>query len=458
MQLTHENHPLRSLCRDAVRNLYGSSAPVLAASRLEEELGHILRNGFAEPYLLAALVADKARTGEYALAIRGSAGASFVAYLLGITGINPLPAHYRCPSCHYFEWMTSFAGSGFDLPHKPCPGCGKDCKGDGHNISYEMFLGIRGDKAPNIDIDIAKEFEECARNELDKYANPDNAHLAPDLIVSDYLSILQRMGDLTGVSPSTIPMNDPKVLSLFRSTVEIGVTPDQIKSKVATYGIPEMGIVWVREMLELTQLSSFSELIQISGLSHGNGTWEGNALERIRAREGLLLSAIGSRDQLMAELIDYGVDSSTAFAITDSVRKGKGIGFHLEAMLKCNVPEWYIESCRRIKYLFPKSHAVSYVITAVQFAFYKLYYPLEFYAAYFAVRGDEAIMELCSKGREAIIRGLEEADPEGIGRTVLELALELTARRLRVEKSMTSGGEWHIVDGDNNRSLEIVFN
>jgi DNA polymerase-3 subunit alpha (Gram-positive type) len=456
-QSKKENHPLRSLCYDGTQNLYGDYVPEKVELRMEEELQHILKNEFAEPYLDAARIVDKARAEGYVTTIRGSVGASFVAYLLGISEINPLSPHYRCQHCKSIEWTTDSVNSGFDLPNKLCPECGGDCRGDGHNIPYEMFLGINGDKSPNIDLYIEKEFEESARNELklrmESYAT-DGALLVPDLLVNDRMSIMKRLHTLTGVNPGMIPMNDPKVLSLFRSTAELGITSEQIKTEVATYGIPEMGIRKVREMLAQLQPSSFSELVQINGLSHGTGTWEGNARERIQEGAGSLMTSIGCKEQLMLELMDYGMEADNAYAIMESVRKGKGISDSChEAMLKCNVQDWFIKSCWKINYLFPKSHAVMYAILAEQFAYFKLYYPLEFYAANFIVRSSISKMELYAQGSESIMRSLEEIQDEA-DRPLLELALEMTARGLRIKKTALSESEGYVIESD-HVSLEI---
>jgi DNA polymerase-3 subunit alpha (Gram-positive type) len=319
-----------------------------------------------------------------------------------------------------------------------------------------MFLGIHGDIPPNIDLYVAREYEDRAVNELKvqmENHESNSTYPLPNIFSHDGLSIMKRLHSLTKVSPKVIPMNDPKVLSLFRSTAELGVTPEQVKTEVATYGIPEMGIGWVREILEQTQPSSFSELVQIIGLSHGTGAWEGNARERIQVGAGSLATSIAFRDQLMMELIEFGMEMHTAYAIAQSVRKGKISVSCSEAMLKCNVPDWYIESCLKIKYLFPKSQAVSYVISAVRYAFYKLYYPLEFYAAYFTVRGSSLDMELCAQGSEAIKKSLEEAQHE-VDRSLLGLALEMTVRGIRIKKTNHSTGHGYVIVDDKN-SLEV---
>lgn len=234
--------------------------------------------------------------------------------------------------------------------------------------------------------------------------------------------MMRMLQDLTGVDPTTIPMNDPKVMSLFNSTEALGVTPQQIRTAVATYGVPEMGTKFVRQMLQETQPSSFADLLQISGLSHGTGVWLGNAQELIKNRTCTIKTVIGCRDDIMLYLIyKAGMDASLAFKITESVRKGRGLTPEwIEEMKRCNVPQWYIDSCLRIEYMFPKAHAAAYVISAVRTAFFKLYYPIEFYATYFTVRADDFELELLCQGYDAIAKRIEEIESKGFSATPKE--------------------------------------
>ncbi|UVI29044.1 hypothetical protein [Paenibacillus spongiae] len=470
-QQNHEDDPIRISCYNAARQRYGDDVPEAVISRLEEELQHIVRNGFSDPYIVAARIVDKANADGFTMAIRGSVGSSIVAYLLGITEVNPLPPHYQCLECRHVEWAADAVDSGFDLPSELCAKCGGKFVGDGHRIPYQTFFGADGNTSPNIDLYTAWEYEEHANNELNYQMHNSiwrSGIPVPDIIPHNAASVLKRVHTLTGIDPRSIPMNDPKALSLFRSTDAIGVTPDQIKSKVATYGIPEMGIGPVRDMLQMTQPSSFSELVQISGLSHGVGTWDGNARERIQEGAGTLRTSIACRDQLMMDLMKFGVDMETAYSITVSKRKDLPIAESVEAMLESKVPAWYMESYRKVRYLFPKSHAVSYVISAVRYAFYKLHFPMEFYAAYFSVHGIDVDMELCTRGERDIRNSPEEVRPEGyhtlqgmapekaLQEMALELALEMNARGMRIRKSSHAGGRY-VVESELYGTLEIPF-
>lgn len=259
-----------------------------------------------------------------------------------------------------------------------------------------------------------------------------------DILGHDDPTMMRMLQDLTGVDPTTIPMNDPKVMSMFNSTDALGVRPDQIRTPVATYGVPEMGTKFVRQMLVEAKPSSFADLLQISGLSHGTGVWLGNAQELIKNNTCNIKTVIGCRDDIMLYLIyKADMDASLAFKITESVRKGKGLPPEwIEEMKKCKVPQWYIDSCLKIQYMFPKAHAAAYVISAVRTAFFKLYYPIEYYATYFSVRAADFDIELCCKGYEAIGRQIVEIEQKGFQALpkekamlpVLEMALEMTAR------------------------------
>ncbi|WP_019532574.1 PolC-type DNA polymerase III [Paenibacillus ginsengihumi] len=524
---------IRTKCYDTARRLYGDPIPEVVTARLEKELVPIIKYGFSANYLISERLVKKSNEDGYLVGSRGSVGSSVVATFLGISEVNPLPPHYLCRSCQHSEWfLDGSIPSGFDLPDKDCPNCGAKMKGDGQDIPFETFLGFKGDKVPDIDLNFSGEYQPHAHNytkvlfgernvfragtigtvaektafgfvkkyeeeqgkkwrgaELNRLASgctgvkrSTGQHPGGIVVVPDYIDVnditpvqypaddtsaewktthfdyhafdanllkldilghddptmMRMLQDLTGVDPTTIPMNDPKVMSLFNSVDALGVTPEQIRTPVATYGVPEMGTKFVRQMLEEAQPSNFADLLQISGLSHGTGVWLGNAQELIRKGICTIKTVIGCRDDIMLYLIyKAGMDAGLAFKITESVRKGKGLTEEWkEEMRKHNVPNWYIDSCEKIEYMFPKAHAAAYVISAVRTAYFKLYYPLAFYATYFSVRADDFDLELLCQGYDAILKRLIEIEEKGFQATpkeknsisILEMALEMTAR------------------------------
>lgn len=526
---------MRNTCYDTARKLYGEPIPEVVVERLERELVPITKAGFAANYLISARLVKKSNADGYLVGSRGSVGSSVVATFLGISEVNPLPAHYTCldEACKYSEFFLDGSyPSGFDLPDKVCPNCGKPLKGEGQDIPFETFLGFKGDKVPDIDLNFSGEYQPIAHNFTKEMFGPENVfragtigtvaektaygfakkyeetygkkwrgaelarlangctgvkrstgqHPGGIVVVPDYIEVedvtpvqypaddvnaewktthfdyhafednllkldilghddptmMRMLQDLTGVDPTTIPMNDPKVMSMFSSTDALGVMPDQIRSTVATYGVPEMGTKFVRQMLEETKPQTFADLLQISGLSHGTGVWLGNAQELIKNRTCTIKTVIGCRDDIMLFLIyKAGMDAGLAFKITESVRKGRGLTPEwIEEMKRCKVPQWYIDSCLKIEYMFPKAHAAAYVISAVRTAYFKLYYPIHYYATYFSIRAEDFDLELLCQGYEAIGRRLAEIEAKGFNATpkeknsvsLLEMALEMTAR------------------------------
>jgi DNA polymerase-3 subunit alpha (Gram-positive type) len=529
---------IRAKCYETARSMYGDPLPDVVAQRLEKELVPIIKYGFSANYLISERLVKKSNEDGYLVGSRGSVGSSVVATFLGISEVNPLPAHYLCrnPDCKHSEWfLDGSVPSGFDLPDKDCPKCGSRMRGEGQDIPFETFLGFKGDKVPDIDLNFSGEYQPHAHNytkvlfgeknvfragtigtvaektafgfarkyqedhgkswrgaELSRLAagctgvkRSTGQHPGGIVVVPDYIEVeditpvqypaddtssewktthfdyhafdanllkldilghddptmMRMLQDLTGVDPTTIPMNDPKVMSLFNSVEALGVTPEQIRTPVATYGVPEMGTRFVRQMLEETKPSSFADLLQISGLSHGTGVWLGNAQELIKNGTCTIKTVIGCRDDIMLYLIyKAGMDASLAFKITESVRKGKGLTPEwIEEMKKCGVPQWYIDSCLRIEYMFPKAHAAAYVISAVRTAYFKLYYPIQFYAAYFSVRAADFDVELFCQGYDTILKTLVEIEEKGFQATpkekgmisILEMGLEMTARGFR---------------------------
>lgn len=545
---------IRTKCYDKAKEWYGEQVPEIVVARLEKELNPIIKFGFSANYLISERLVKKSNADGYLVGSRGSVGSSFVATMLGISEVNPLPPHYRCPACQYNEWFTNGeVKSGFDLEDKHCPNCETKMIGDGQDIPFETFLGFKGDKVPDIDLNFSGDYQPVAHNYtkvlfgeknvfragtigtvaektafgyVKKYEEQNNKtyrsaelsrlasgctgvkrstgqHPGGIVVVPDYMDVeeitavqypaddknsewktthfdyhafeanllkldilghddptmMRMLQDLTGVDPTTISMNDPKVMSIFSSTEALGVSPKQIRTPVATYGIPEMGTRFVRQMLEEAKPSTFADLLQISGLSHGTGVWLGNAQELIRNQTCTISTVIGCRDEIMLYLIQKEMDSSLAFKITESVRKGRGLTEEwIQAMRDHNVPEWYIDSCLKIEYMFPKAHAAAYVISAVRSAYFKIYHPMAYYATYFSVRADDFDVELCCRGYESIFKKIEEIEEKGMQATpkekslltVLEMALEMTARGFSFKgiDLYKSDGTKFIVEGD----------
>jgi DNA polymerase-3 subunit alpha (Gram-positive type) len=548
---------IRTTCYETAKSMYGEPLPDVIVQRLEKELVPIIKYGFSANYLISERLVKKSNQDGYLVGSRGSVGSSVVATFLGISEVNPLPAHYLCrsPECKHSEWiLDGSVPSGFDLPDKLCPKCGQPMKGEGQDIPFETFLGFKGDKVPDIDLNFSGEYQPHAHNftkimfgeksvfragtigtvaektafgfakkyeeehskqwrgaELNRLAagctgvkRSTGQHPGGIVVVPDYIEVeditpvqypaddtsaewktthfdyhafdanllkldilghddptmMRMLQDLTGIDPTTIPMNDPKVMSIFSSVEALGVTPAQIRTPVATYGVPEMGTRFVRQMLEETKPSSFADLLQISGLSHGTGVWLGNAQELIKNNTCTIKTVIGCRDDIMLYLIyKAGMDASLAFKITESVRKGKGLTPEwIEEMKKCGVPQWYIDSCLRIEYMFPKAHAAAYVISAVRTAYFKLYHPIEYYATYYSVRAADFDVDLFCQGYDAILKTLIEIEQKGFQATtkeksmisILEMGLEMTARGFRFKPIdlYRSDATRFIIDGD----------
>ncbi|BAU27709.1 DNA polymerase III catalytic subunit PolC type [Aneurinibacillus soli] len=552
---------IRSMSYNKARELYGEEIPEIVEKRLEKELNSIITHGFAVIYLISHKLVKKSIDDGYLVGSRGSVGSSFVATMTEITEVNPLPPHYRCPSCKHNEWfLKGEYGSGFDLPPKTCPECGTAMLGDGHDIPFETFLGFKGDKVPDIDLNFSGEYQPQAHNYtkvlfgeeyvyragtigtvaektaygfVRKYAeekgrqwrNAEMGRLAAGctgvkrttgqhpggiIVVPDYMEIydfcpiqfpaddrdaewktthydfhsihdnllkldilghddptvIRMLQDLTGLDPKNIPVGDPEVMKIFSSTEVLGITPEQIDSKIGTLGIPEFGTKFVRQMLEDTRPSTFAELVQISGLSHGTDVWLNNAQELIRNGTCTLKDVIGCRDDIMVYLMYKGLEPSYAFKIMESVRKGKGLTPEMEEEMKNNnVPDWYIWSCKQIKYMFPKAHATAYVLMAVRIAYFKVYYPIHFYATYFTVRADDFDVELAAQGAEAIRARMKEIAEKGNDAqpkektlyTVLEMCLEMCERGFKFKNIdlYRSHASQFIIDGD---SLIPPFN
>ena len=470
-------------CRARAKALYGDPLPELIEDRLQKELKSIVGYGFATLYAIAQKLVEKSLSDGYLVGSRGSVGSSFVATLMGITEVNPLPPHYRCEHCKKTEFAQELATVGADLPEKACPDCGEPMIRDGYDIPFEVFLGFKGDKVPDIDLNFSGDYQARAHAYVEELfgkgfvfrAGTINAlaektafgfaakyleergiragrahkerlaeglrgvkrttgqhpggivvlpkayhisqftaiqHPADDaeagvltthydfssmhdiLVKLDCLghvdpTMLHYLEELTGIPCRGLPLNDPGVMGLFLGTEPLGISAEDLLSPTGTLGIPEFGTGFVQSMLADTKPKTMEELIRISGLSHGTDVWLGNAQDLIKSGTAKLAQCFCTRDDIMNFLIGKGVDFKQSFDIMESVRKGRGLTSGMEAaMHACSVPQWAIESCQKIKYMFPRSHAAAYVIMALRIAWYKVHKPLAYYAAYFSVRAN----------------------------------------------------------------------
>lgn len=545
---------ITNLSYTEAKRLYGEPLPDIVEKRLKKELDSIIGNGFSVIYLISQKLVHKSLEDGYLVGSRGSVGSSFVATMTGITEVNPLAPHYRCPDCQFSEFFTDGSvGSGFDLPEKDCPKCGARLFKDGHDIPFETFLGFHGDKVPDIDLNFSGEYQPEAHNytkvlfgeeyvyragtigtvadktaygfvkgyerdndyqfrnaEIDRLAKgatgvkrTTGQHPGGIIVIPDYMDVydftpiqypaddqeaewktthfdfhsihdnvlkldilghddptmIRMLQDLSGIDPKTIPTDDPEVMRIFDGPEVLGVTAEQIYSKTGSLGIPEFGTKFVRGMLEQTHPTTFAELLQISGLSHGTDVWLGNADELIKQGKATLSEVIGCRDDIMVYLIHNGLEDGLAFKIMEHVRKGRGIPDDWQAtMREEGVPEWYIDSCLKIKYMFPKAHAAAYVLMALRVAYFKVYYPILYYAAYFSIRANDFDLVAMSKGKDAVKARMKEITDKGMDAstkeknllTVLELANEMLERGFKfgMVDLYKSDVKNFVIDGD----------
>ncbi|MGE5653103.1 MAG: PolC-type DNA polymerase III, partial [Bacillota bacterium] len=521
------------------QKLYGEALPEIVSKRIKRELDSIINNGFAVNYMIAHKLVKKSVDDGYLVGSRGSVGSSLVATFTGITEVNPLPAHYRCPKCCWSDFTPGDeVDCGADLPDRECPQCGCKLEKDGFNIPFETFMGFDGDKVPDIDLNFSGEYQANAHKYTEELFGKDyvfragtiatvaertaygfvknylternmerrNAEinrlvqgctgvkrttgqhpgglmvvpqdmdihdfcpaqnpaddtksdvrtthfdyhsihdclLKLDLLGHDDPTVCRMLQDLTGIDVRTVPLDDPATMSLFTSTKALGVSPDQINSETGTFAVPEFGTSFVRQMLIDAQPARFSDLIRISGLSHGTGVWLDNAQSLIRDGVTDIGGVISTRDSIMLNLLQTTeIPPKTVFKISEKVRKGKGLTGEEEQLLRDNgVPEWYIQSCLKIQYLFPKAHAAAYVMSAFRIAYFKVHIPKAFYAAYFTVRADEFDADLVTKGPHVVKQAIAELERKGKEatakekalQTILEVAVEAMARGVTFEK------------------------
>lgn len=496
---------LKNMADTAAEKLYGGNLPDIVRDRLDFELSSIINNGYATLYMMAQKLVYKSMSDGYLVGSRGSVGSSFVAYLAGITEVNPLPAHYVCPDCKNTEFVNAEYACGIDMPKKVCPVCGAEYRREGFDIPFEVFLGFKGDKTPDIDLNFSGEYQWRAHNftrEMfgdghafragvistlkDKTAfgyvkaySDDNgldltsaemARLAmgcvgvkkttgqhaggivivpEDFEATDFMPLqypankkegnrlithfdyhalhdklvkldilghddptaLKMMNDLTDVNPQDIPLDDPETLSLFSTDKALGVNLEKLGIDVGVLGIPEYGTQFVRKILEETRPTTIEELVRIAGLSHGTDVWTGNAQTLIKDGKASLSQVICTRDDIMTYLINCGCESLMAFKIMESVRKGKGLTAEMEAAMNVlELPSWYIPSCKKIQYMFPRAHAAAYLTMAFRVAYYKMHYPLVFYAIYLTVRADDFNILLCGGGADTVLDNIKKIE------------------------------------------------
>ncbi|MBQ1920768.1 MAG: PolC-type DNA polymerase III, partial [Selenomonas sp.] len=494
----------------------------IVEARLQQELKPIIGHGFSVLYLISQRLVKKSNDDGYLVGSRGSVGSSFIATMTGITEVNPLPPHWRCPHCQYSKFITDGSyGCGYDLPDMDCPVCGTPLIKDGHDIPFAVFLGFDGDKVPDIDLNFSGTYQPVAHKYTEILFGKDNVYRAGsiqtvadktafgyvkkffeekgvkkhisyidrlahgcmgvksttgqhpagimvvprdmdvhfftpiqhpandmncgtitthfdyhsissrlvklDILGHDDPTVIKMLEDLTCRDPKTIPFDDVATMSLFYCTDALGVTPEELGATSGTFGIPEFRTPFTRQMIDDTNPDVFSDLVRISGFSHGTDVWLGNAQDLIRSGQCTIKNAISARDDIMMYLIHHGIDPEVVKKLQDG-----------------DIPQWYIDSCQKIKYLFPRAHATAYVMMAYRIAFCKVHYPLAYYAAYFSIRADEFDANVVARGQEYVgqqIKELEEISKEkkldakqNATLIVLQLAWEMYLRGYDCEK------------------------
>ena len=507
--IPHAEEDLRESCYIRAHELYGDPLPKIVEERLEKELNSIISNGYAVMYIIAQKLVTKSVSDGYLVGSRGSVGSSLAATMAGITEVNPLPPHYRCPNCKFSDFESEtvrkfYDDAGCDMPDAYCPHCGTKMEKDGFNIPFETFLGFNGDKEPDIDLNFSGEYQSKAhaytevifgkgqtyragtigtvadktavgyvlhyyddlgirkrRAEVTRiakgvegvrrtsgqhpggiivlpigedintftpiqhpandqttsiitthfeYHSIDHNLLKLDILGHDDPTMIRMLQDLTGEDPTKFPLDSKEVMSLFLNTSALGVTPEEIRGcPLGVLGVPEFGTDMAMGMLIATKPRFLSDLVRVAGMAHGTDVWTGNAQVLIDNGTADITTVICARDDIMIFLISKGIENGKAFTIMESVRKGKGLKPEWEQdMVDHGVPDWYIWSCKKIKYMFPKAHAAAYVMMAWRIAYCKIFYPLEYYASFFSIRAKAFSYELMCLGKEKLERAMDE--------------------------------------------------
>ncbi|OOB79836.1 MAG: DNA polymerase III subunit alpha [Epulopiscium sp. Nuni2H_MBin001] len=538
-EIPNSDKELTEICYNKAHEIYGPDLHPIVVERLERELNSIISNGFAVMYIISQKIVWDSNDHGYLVGSRGSVGSSFAATMSGITEVNPLAPHYICPNCYFTDFesdiVKSFAGSsGCDMPDANCPKCNTLMLKEGHDIPFETFLGFKGDKEPDIDLNFSGEYQAAAHKYVEvlfgegkayragtigtmadktalayvykyfeergttkrkaemrrlasgctgvkrttgqhpggiivvphdreiyefcaiqrpandvntpiitthyEYHSIDHNLLKLDILGHDDPTIIRRLEDLTGISSSTIKLDDKNVMALFHGTEILKIKPEDIGGiKLGSLGVPEFGTDFVIQMLVDAKPQNFSDLVRISGLSHGTDVWLGNAQTLIEEGKATISTVICTRDDIMTYLINQGLEKGLAFTIMESVRKGKGLKAEWEEeMIAHDVPDWYIWSCKKIKYMFPKAHAAAYVMMAWRIAWYKVFEPLAYYTAFFSIRASSFSYETMCFGKAALENHMKELISKGKdGQTAKE---QDTIKDMRIVQEMYARG------------------
>ena len=549
------NDELRNMALKKAHEIYGDELPEVVQKRLDKELNSIIGNGYSSLYLMAQRLVHKSNSDGYLVGSRGSVGSSFVANMAGITEVNALQPHYVCPNCRHSDFdidRTKYA-CGVDMPDKDCPVCGAKYKKLGYEIPFEVFLGFKGDKTPDIDLNFSGDYQPVAhkyvevmfgeghafragtisgvkdkiaygyvrsycdanginasKDEMDRMVqgctgvkkttgqHPGGIVIVPkendimeftpvqypadrsegdtitthfdfhamddrlvklDILGHDDPTVLRMLKDITGLDPQTIPLDDPETMKIFRTSEPLGVTLDELDCDVGSIAIPEFGTTFVRQMLKDTRPTTMEELLRISGLSHGTDVWLGNAQDLVLSGTATLSQVICTRDDIMNYLILRGGDPSMSFKTMESVRKGRGLTPEMEEhMRSIDTPQWFIDSCKKIKYMFPRAHAAAYVMMAFRVAYYKVHMPLAFYSVYYTVRADAFDIAQAEGGAQKVLANINAIKKKGNDAdkkeedllTILEVVFEMNKRGIEllpVDLYKSKASQFIIEDG-----------